>query len=123
MDFWKKQIVSRLQKFQPGQAQEVTQLDEFWLEVEIEERVRTEDKMKSSGMGVRGNSLQWEEVQKFHECQRLLGQFFMVDISGKRVMVTISFSLKVKILARAYEGSEPMHRTAVLCPLSHYLLL
>lgn len=51
-------------------------------------------------MGVRGNdNLQREEMRNFHECQRLLGKFFMVGISWKSVMVSILFSLKVKILA------------------------
>lgn len=67
----------------------------------IEERVSTGDRMKSSGMGVRGNDgLQWEDMQSFHDCQKLLGKFFMVGILGKRVVVSIPFSLKVNILAR-----------------------
>jgi len=92
--------------------------------LEIEERVKTEDKIKSSGMEVRGNhSLRWEKMQNFHECQRPLGRFFMVGISEKSIMVSIPFSLTVKILARVYRGSELTQRTAVLCPLSRYLLL
>lgn len=58
-----------------------------------------------------------DSLQNFHDCQRLLGKFLMVGILGKRVMVSIPFSLKVNIPARTYEGSECIHRTAVLCSL------
>lgn len=38
--------------------------------------------MKSSGIAVRENdSLQGEEMQNFHECQRFLGKLFTAGLS------------------------------------------
>lgn len=49
--------------------------------MEIEERVKTGDKMKSCRVKERENDcLQWKKMQNFHKCQRLLGKVLIVGI-------------------------------------------
>lgn len=73
MEFWKC--------VQASETPNTTQLDDFYLDVKIEERVKTGDKMKNCRVRERENyCLQWKKMQNFHNCQRLLGKVFIVDI-------------------------------------------